>query len=605
MAFRPIASARVAHGLLAVSSTLARILVRQSGASARAFPVRSKVCGQSAVSVSTDDPCVPAHESRGVASLTDELMRPRRLLLSLLLCLLPAGTALAITSSQCEQNNGSHYCEPKPRLWGGYQSGGYWYEPAAHPSFGELAGALLPRAIEYTGPNAYPVYAPRTDCGSYPNACYNANSYTGQTDANSSKVYAERWQTSPPATYKAVRQGTQSVGQPKCRDGLTATTSGVNFCSRTARDADKDVGCPDCNDPVIIRFPTNAGTGNKYQQEVDYVGGGVAPLEFRRDYNSQGRGNPSLGLRWRHSYDRQIVAMESVNGGAPAVMVKRHTGPGIVFTYWGGAWKSSKDITDRLTKLLDGSGNHVGWEYYVSAAEETETYDAAGKLTAIASRGGLIRTLTYSDTSTPTSIAPRPGFLIQVTDPFGRHLDLTWSVRERIDTLTDPDGQVYRYAYNTDGHLSQVKYPDDTPGDPDDNPTRTYHYENTSCKSSLTGITDETNTRFSTYTYDSQCRVSSTAHAGGANQVSYSYGTGTTTVTDARSSATTLTFQVIHGVTRTTAVSQPCAVCGGDPAASISHDANGNVSSRVDFNGNRTDSTFASRATSEPSAWKA
>jgi YD repeat-containing protein len=135
--------------------------------------------------------------------------------------------------------------------------------------------------------------------------------------------------------------------------------------------------------------------------------------------------------------------MVSVNGGAPAVMVKRQTGRAVVFAYWNGAWRSSKDLSDRLTKLLDGSGNPAGWEYYISDTEETETYDVSGKLIAIASRSGLTRTLAYSDASTPSGVAPRPGFLIQVTDPFGRHLDLTWSNRERITTVTDPDGQVY------------------------------------------------------------------------------------------------------------------------------------------------------------------
>ena len=80
---------------------------------------------------------------------------------------------------------------------------------------------------------------------------------------------------------------------------------------------------------------------------------------------------------------------------------------------------------------------------------------------------------------TPTTVAPRPGFLIRVADPFGRQLSLTWSIQERIATLTDPDGQIYVYGYNAQGNLNGVTYPDSTPANPSENPKRTYHYENT------------------------------------------------------------------------------------------------------------------------------
>jgi len=127
--------------------------------------------------------------------------------------------------------------------------------------------------------------------------------------------------------------------------------------------------------------------------------------------------------------------------------------------------------------------------------------------------------LTYSDASTPASVAPRAGLLIQVTDPVGRQLNLTWSKQERIASVTDPNSQTYAYAYDGNGNLTGVTHPDTT--------VRTYVYENTSCKNALTGIIDENGNRYSTHGYDSQCRATSTQQAGGAGLVTLSFGSST------------------------------------------------------------------------------
>ena len=67
--------------------------------------------------------------------------------------------AQAITSSQCEQNSGTQYCEPKIRLWGGDAWGG----PLIYPSFGDAVGGLMPFVMNFTGPSAYPATFPRPE----------------------------------------------------------------------------------------------------------------------------------------------------------------------------------------------------------------------------------------------------------------------------------------------------------------------------------------------------------------------------------------------------------------------------------------------------------
>src|SRR5262249_25995910 len=159
------------------------------------------------------------------------------------------------------------------------------------------------------------------------------------------------------------------------------------------------------------------------------------------------------------------------------------------FTLSGNTGIGDPDVSDRLTRLLDGGGNTTGWTY-ATANDEVELYNANGVLQSITNRGGLVQTLTYSDASTPTSIAPYPGLLIKVTDPLGRALTLTYDYFSRVSTMTDPAGGVTTYGY-TDHALTSRTDPNGT--------TRTYVYNEQTYTSStnlpyaLTGIVDENN----------------------------------------------------------------------------------------------------------------
>ena len=82
-------------------------------------------------------------------------------------------------------------------------------------------------------------------------------------------------------------------------------------------------------------------------------------------------------------------------------------------------------------RLKDGSGNTTGWKYTVAVDDSTELYSSAGKLLSIADRAGSTITLTYSDASTPSSVAPAPGYLIlvlveaigEIEIPGNQHID--------------------------------------------------------------------------------------------------------------------------------------------------------------------------------------
>lgn len=403
--------------------------------------------------------------------------------------------------------------------------------------------------------------------------------------------------------------------------------------------------CPPTGNPV------HAGTGNKYQEEVDYVGSGPFPLVWRRTYNATNLG-PLRPSQWTSSYSPSITRIGGNRNANPTASVTRPDGRIYRFTLPNqtsdptqklvGTWSAEPDVTDKLESLtangdtfwgyglcqghpsqgalaqclvtegycpagitlmsqkdplhasyqcFTGNGGAwlqlplvgvvqvtlTGWKYTTSNGDLTEQFDAEGKLLSITNRAGLTQTLTYSDNTTPPEIAPVPGLLLRVTEPFGRHLDLAYDAQKRLVSMTDPGGGVTAYAYDLHGEIASVIYPS---GD-----ARLYHYEDADRPWLLTGITDENGDRFATYGYDSQGRATFTEHAGGAEHTGFTYNAnGTTTVADASNAARVFGFVRTWGVARNTAVTgPPCPGCG---EAAQTFDASGFLSSQTDWNGN-------------------
>jgi len=261
---------------------------------------------------------------------------------------------------------------------------------------------------------------------------------------------------------------------------------------------------------------------------------------------------------------------------------------------------------------VNASGNATGWAYK-NEHDEVESYDAAGKLISITNRTGLTQTLTYSDgtaganggyvlSATGIQIATvlPAGKLIRVTDPAGRSLQYGYDTTGRVVKMTAPAGGTYIYTYSgtliTD-NLTSVTYPDGK--------IRTYLYgepanvsappdAGVSYAHALTGIIDENGNRYASWTYDAQGRATSSEHGpygSGIDKVSLTYtapdanGNSTTTVTDVMGTTRTYSFTTLLGVVKNTGITgQPCNGCN----AALTYDANGNVASRTDFNGNKT-----------------
>jgi hypothetical protein len=105
--------------------------------------------------------------------------------------------------------------------------------------------------------------------------------------------------------------------------------------------------------------PINLGTGNKYQDEVDFVDPRNGLLTLRRAYNSQGFDVTTLGRGWRHSFERSIYARTWINGTtlSGTAFARRPDGKSYTYTLQtDGTWKTDADVVERLQQQVDGTG---------------------------------------------------------------------------------------------------------------------------------------------------------------------------------------------------------------------------------------------------------
>jgi RHS repeat-associated protein len=352
--------------------------------------------------------------------------------------------------------------------------------------------------------------------------------------------------------------------------------------------------CPATPKPCAI------SAGLEILSEPDYSRRSASALEFTRYYRSSPSITASwqaavgrLGYSWSDTYSRSVTMRAgSASAGVPDVAsVTRPTGHEVMFYRSAGAWVSEGDTTDRLTQQVDGSGNTTGWQYRNASDDSVEAYDASGRLVTITSRSGVTQSLIYSTASTSSTVAPGAGFLILVTDSFGNSLSFTYDYLLRISTITEAGAGTITYAYDSNGNLASVTYPDAT--------VRSYLYneqaytQNVSRPFSLTGVIDENNSRYATIKYDTSGRVASTELAGGVELYTFNYGAGgaTTTVADAAGSTRVFSFTKVFGRAAGTGIQRSCAGCS-TVNSPLTPDANGNVSSKTDFNGRVTNYTF-------------
>ncbi len=322
--------------------------------------------------------------------------------------------------------------------------------------------------------------------------------------------------------------------------------------------------------------PCNVITGNKYEKVTDFSTSGPHRLAFVRHYNSQSDQRTALGGIWRSNFDRKLVPV-----GSSRMDAWRPSGRYVTFKLVGTDWVAGDGHAYMTERLIQDAG---GWRL-IDADDTVETYDAARRLTSIRRRGGYEQTLAYN----------AAGQLESVTDSYGRQLTFAYT-NGRLTAVTDPDGGVYRYVYDRSisylpvpDRLIAVAQPDETPFDPDDDPTVTYLYEDPAHPFGLTGIVDENGSRYATYAYDAEGRATLSEHAGGAERIDLAYNLdGTTTVTGPLGVQTVYHFTTIQSLPRITLKQRLATANFPAASASFTYDANSFRTGYTDYEGTQT-----------------
>lgn len=290
-----------------------------------------------------------------------------------------------------------------------------------------------------------------------------------------------------------------------------------------------------------------------------------------------------------------------------SVQAYRGAGRWVSFTGTGSSYVTDPTVGDRLV------ANGTGWRYFDHAASAMESYDGAGRLLSTRYSKGSGLTYTYSTVSTPQALAAAPGLLIGVTDEHSRSVSLSYDSGNRLSKVTTPIGRTIALTYDANNNLSQLVWSDNT--------LRTFLYERTDLPWALTGVVGEAGARNSVFSYNPQGLAVGTSRLAGAgvsvDAFGVSYGPAapawsvietadlsnlspptlwrdhyftaapSLTLSTPTGSMATMGGISVMGSPRLTSQSQ---AAGSGCAASVSnqsYDANGNLSSREDFNGNR------------------
>lgn len=337
--------------------------------------------------------------------------------------------------------------------------------------------------------------------------------------------------------------------------------------------------------------PILPSTGTKFQTEIDYIGAGSLPLQIVRTYSSA---NP-LG------YDQSYWNWSIGN----TMQLDPEQGEGRVIAYYpdrrfvhfrlqsDGSWNALGGSSISLSKVGDF------WVLNNFDADRTETFDAAGRLTAVSKNG---RSLSYSyDTVNGEDRTI-------VSDAFGKQIEVFFNDDDDPSRVVDPAGNIiwYNYAGVTgpyEDNLTSVVYGDNSAVAPSNSPTRLYHYEHNTypsqyAKKMLTGITDERGVRYVTWEYARAAENSpstnyfyakSSEHAGvdkfELNPIS---GGNATEVTNPLGKKTILHYGTVNGVRKLTEVEGVASANCVATTQSKQYDNAGFVSQKVDQKGNIT-----------------
>ena len=334
--------------------------------------------------------------------------------------------------------------------------------------------------------------------------------------------------------------------------------------------------------------PINLQTGNKIQREVDYTSDGSFPLIISRVYNSKSNSKGLFGPNWASNFEQRI----EFDDLSKVAIVRKMSGAVERFHMQDGNWVSS-----RPSQVSKNSLEKRGAEWlYKLKNGSVEIYDAQGRISKITSVNGYSQSYQYTGSS-----------LTSISDDLDRKLAITYD-GDFIETITTPDGNVYKYDYElslngSEFNLTSITYPSINVDDAQVAGVKTYLYNNASFPHALTGITGETNQRFATWKYDARGRAIYSGHGDGSKNgngfedLNIEYIDSTKTVTkNAFGKETTYHYEAIDGILKTTLIEgEPALNCGAASQGTHYYSDSGWVKDKIDPNGNITAYTYNKR----------
>jgi YD repeat-containing protein len=336
----------------------------------------------------------------------------------------------------------------------------------------------------------------------------------------------------------------------------------------------------------------NAATGNLVLQSDDegLLFDGL-PLNVLRTYNSLGQLNGNDG--WTYGFSRHVNGLTgTLNTAGSTITRTDDDGSSVVYTY--NATLGVYTSTDQSGALdtLSWNATSSTWTWTDAAANQQETYNATGQLTALADTAtGARYSFSYSNGQLSQIVAGDGDTLI-----FGYNTSnqlISVSIQEvPPGQTTAVTRQAVTYGYDSQGRLSTVTT---TLGSDTDNTTAsystTYTYQGTTDLIASVTQSDGTTVSYS-YTEDAQgvdqVTGVTTGTGAAAQSVTFTYGTNSTTVTDGLGNATQYQYNAAGELT---AVIAP-TVNGVSPTTTYTYDANGNLLTSTDPDGNVTSYSY-------------
>lgn len=320
--------------------------------------------------------------------------------------------------------------------------------------------------------------------------------------------------------------------------------------------------CSQCE--ALAGAPLNVTTGNVWITQNDYSLPGLAGgIQVSRTWNSmlQAANPPQLagmfGSGWRSSYEESLQTIDLNHK-----KYWRNDGSGWDFTYNGTVYSLAAP-TDTTASLAFNTTTSV---FTLTFADGTQKlFDINGHLTTLVDRNNNQTKLTYDGS----------GRLAQVTDAASRSLTFTYGDAQNINQATimsDSTGTVASFVYDASSRLTSVTYPD--------NSGASFLYDTNSFISS---VLDPQGKVIESHTYDSTGRGLTSANANGVSQITMTYASNTTSLSDSLGNMSTYQRDRVNGKNYIGSIAGTgCSTCGGRGNWSYSYDAQGHRTQAVD-----------------------